>query len=238
MLSEERKTEGHRATDSTEDIMTTDTKYATAGATDEQVDYVLGLVAELDTKAPTVEQIATWTLVKAAGIIEWLLARKGGRALNPVVPEGRYALRTADIGGEHANEVNFYEVSLVMKPGTKWDGWTFVEHIVSEETYPVKGRAKFDILRVIARDLEGALALYGVEKEKCGLCGRNLTNDVSRQRGTGRSAQARPGSDPTDCRDPRLRARAVGADRLVTKNILRRIKEIGQPERDVGGLTR
>lgn len=161
----------------------TDQKYVTAGATDEQVDYILDRVAEQGTKVPTVEQIATWNLVKAAELIEWFAARKANRKLNPVVPDGYYALRTANIGGEHVNEVNFYRVN--MPTSGKWAGFVFVDHIVSEERYPVKGKAKFDVLREIARDLEGAFALYGQEEQKCGICHRNLTNDDSRKRGIG-----------------------------------------------------
>lgn len=167
-------------------------KYTTAGATDEQVDFILDLVAELGTKAPTAEQIASWNLVKATKVIQWMLAkRKGAKNSDPVVPNGHYALRTANLGGEHVNSVNFYEVRM---PFTgKWAGFLFVDHVVSEEHYPVKGRAKFDILRELERDLEGALALYGQEEQRCGICHRNLTNDLSREIGIGPICRSKAG---------------------------------------------
>jgi hypothetical protein len=95
----------------------------------------------------------------------------------PIVPDGRYALRTDD-------HVAFY---LVESPTQgKWAGYTFVSQQASDDLYPMRNRAqKEGILARIAEDVKGALALYGHELGRCGVCNRTLTDDLSRERGIG-----------------------------------------------------
>lgn len=89
----------------------------------------------------------------------------------PVVPEGRYAL-TEDDG-----TVKFYRVTIGNE-GSKWEGFTFLDAVASDEVWPIKNRQhKAAVLARIAADPLAALKLYGQEIGCCGHCGRTLTSD-------------------------------------------------------------
>lgn len=161
--------------------MTTAT--ATKPATKVQVAFVKKLaLAVTPAKLPTAAQIAEWDEDKARSIIGWYLNKPEGAA---VIPDGKYAVRTIEFNEDAVNDINFYQVRTETKESSPWFGTTFVDHIVSEVTYPVKGKAKANVLAAIGADKEAAASLYGLEKCKCGICGRNLTNDDSRKRGIG-----------------------------------------------------
>ena len=97
------------------------------------------------------------------------------------VPPGRYALRNAP---RFANKVTFFEVDRPTEG--RWAGRTFLSILSSDERLPVKDPQKRAmILGLIARDIRGALILFGQETEHCGHCGRRLTNDESRALGIG-----------------------------------------------------
>lgn len=87
-------------------------------------------------------------------------------------PEGRYAVP----GGEETDgELRFYHLV---------DGEVFVmasdvEHLI---TNPHTAKA---IIDKIALDPEEASRVYGREFERCGICGRGLTNKASRDAGIG-----------------------------------------------------
>lgn len=69
--------------------------------------------------------------------------------------------------------VKFYRV----KRGYK-EGFYFVDAQASDDYYPIRNRAhREEILSEIAKDIEGALALYGREVGRCGRCGRTLTSE-------------------------------------------------------------
>lgn len=92
------------------------------------------------------------------------------------VPAGRYAV-TVD------GEVKFYRVDRPTEG--KWAGFTFVKVQASDEFWPVRGQAaKAAVLAAIAAD-PGALARYGQLLGTCGICGRTLTDQESRERGIG-----------------------------------------------------
>lgn len=100
------------------------------------------------------------------------------------VPVGCYALRVP--GGEETDgelTIKFYEVSRP-EEGT-WAGATFVAAMASDELHPVRGQAGRKILALIQQDPEAAAVLYGQTIGVCGLCGRKLTDEVSRARGIG-----------------------------------------------------
>lgn len=161
--------------------MTTAT--ATKPATKVQVAFVKKLaLAVTPKKLPTAAQIANWDEDKARQIIGWYLDKPEGKA---VIPDGKYAVKTIEFNEDAVNQINFYQVRTETKESSKWFGFTFVDHIVSETTYPVKGKAKANVLAAIGADKEAAASLYGMEEQKCGICGRNLTNDTSRKRGIG-----------------------------------------------------
>lgn len=80
--------------------------------------------------------------------------------------------------------VKFYKVD---KPTQgRWAGRTFVSVQASDELYPVRNpTARQEILVQIARDPKAAMLLYGQKIERCGHCGRTLTNEESRAVGIG-----------------------------------------------------
>lgn len=97
------------------------------------------------------------------------------------VPAGRYAIDTQ----VHAvNGTAFYKVD---RPDTgRWAGHVFVKQIVgSDEQKLSQKQAKGILSRIAAAGAEAASARYGHEIGECGVCGRQLTNDESRERGIG-----------------------------------------------------
>jgi Family of unknown function (DUF6011) len=95
------------------------------------------------------------------------------------VPDGRYAVENPTTG-----ILQFY---VVRTPGQgRWCGYTFVDVQASDETYPLKNReARLAVLAAIAVDPAEASMRYGREIGRCGVCGRTLTNEVSRDLGIG-----------------------------------------------------
>lgn len=78
-----------------------------------------------------------------------------------------YALETGD------GTIKFYRVKRGYKPG-----FYFLDAQASDDYYPIRNRGQKDaILALIAKDVEGALALYGREVGKCGRCHRTLTSE-------------------------------------------------------------
>jgi hypothetical protein len=87
----------------------------------------------------------------------------------PVI-DGHYAL-------EVDGEVKFYEVRNG-EAGGKWEGYTFVDAVASDERYPIRNRQNREaILSLIAAAPIEAMKLYGQEIGVCGHCGRTLTSD-------------------------------------------------------------
>lgn len=170
-------------------------------ATDNQINFILKLTAEHGKKAPTQEQIDSWSKNKASEIITWFLKQPKPVVAAPTapaapkvdVPDGYYAIETLDIVEDAVNTVNFYQVRTITEENSKWFGFTFVDHIVSETTYPVKGASKAKVLQAIAHDPAEASRRFGRETQTCGVCHRNLTNDDSRAAGIGPKCQERTG---------------------------------------------
>jgi len=97
------------------------------------------------------------------------------------VPAGRYAVETEDGA---TNELAFYKVDRPTEG--RWAGYVFVKLLVSDSEQRMSFPASKAILRKIAEvGAEAASARYGHEIGKCGICGRTLTNDESRERGIG-----------------------------------------------------
>ena len=94
------------------------------------------------------------------------------------VPAGRYALVEED------GVTRFYKVDRPTEG--RWEGMTFLSIFASSETHPIKDRRrKARVLAEIAADVEGSLRRYGHELGHCGVCGRELTDETSRERGIG-----------------------------------------------------
>lgn len=97
------------------------------------------------------------------------------------VPAGRYAVDTNEGA---ANALAFYKVDRPTEG--RWAGYVFVKQIVSDDEQRMSRAAGDAILRKIAEvGAEAASARYGHEIGSCGICGRTLTNDESRERGIG-----------------------------------------------------
>jgi hypothetical protein len=97
------------------------------------------------------------------------------------VPAGRYAIETS---AGATNELAFYKVDRPTEG--KWAGRVFVKLMVSDEEQRLSQKQGLAILGKIAEaGAAAASARYGHEIGECGVCGRTLTNDESRERGIG-----------------------------------------------------
>lgn len=104
-------------------------------------------------------------------------ASKGKPAVEPVVPAGRYALEADGV-------TKFYVVDA--PDSGFWKGKVFLSVLASDEKHGIKNPAtKVAILAKIAKDVKGAMQLFGQKIGKCGACGRTLTDEESRAFGIG-----------------------------------------------------
>ena len=94
-----------------------------------------------------------------------------------VVANGRYAITVGD-------KLRFFHINAPTKG--KWVGFTFVkEFFGGGQEINIRNReTRNQILGAIANDSK-ALARYGQELGFCGICGRELTDEVSRAIGIG-----------------------------------------------------
>jgi hypothetical protein len=210
--------------------------------TDRQRNFISRLVGEkvLPTDGPDAARTAYVTrfvagaaaepnVQQASRMIEWLLAlptREGAATAggNDVqVEAGRYALVDTD------GVVKFY---VVDRPTDgKWAGYTFLSAQASDEKHPIRNReTKQRILAEIAADPMGALTRYGIELGRCGVCGRTLTDEMSRATGIGPDCAARLGVDRYTLVD---RDDGVGAeDETLAQEALAEMEEEGRSEMD------
>ncbi len=96
---------------------------------------------------------------------------KSALAPAPVVdvPAGIYAI-------EHDGEVKCYTISYG-KDGGKWEGFTFMERVSSDDRYPIKNREeKARILAAITVDVEASTILAGHTLRQCRKCRRTLSD--------------------------------------------------------------
>lgn len=173
-------------------------------ASQAQVAYIKDLMSKRDltSKTMTHEQnlarlnhlIDTATLEKrqASATIDWLKGQPL-RAL-PAATDGAVTSQSADLpsvpAGRYATEnkdgvLRFYKVSRPTEG--RWAGWTFVNVMASDEEHPIKGMAeKRLILENIVRDgIQASAERYGREIGACSICGRTLTDEISRSIGIG-----------------------------------------------------
>jgi hypothetical protein len=150
------------------------------------------------------------TKKQASKWIETLLnlPDKGGTAADekqdwPDVPAGRYALMgEQNPGPNHPNPndddtITFYKVDRPTEG--RWTGYTFLSagkggpHGEPEWIAIRKADRKRALLEEIARDPGSAAQMYGMELGHCGVCGRTLTDETSRQYGIGPVCRERTG---------------------------------------------
>jgi hypothetical protein len=152
---------------------------------------------------------ATRTLTKqgASTLIDWLQGRPGtdprpaagtntygpdtyraptspvwpGTPSADVVPEGRYAVETEDGA---TNALAFYKIDRPTEG--RWAGRVFVKLITGGDEQRLSWpTSKAVLAKIAAVGAESAMLRYGREIGNCGHCGRQLTNDVSRELGIG-----------------------------------------------------
>lgn len=119
-------------------------------------------------------------------------SKRTGGDVRPVefanVPEGRYAVATEDGA---TNTLAFYRVDRPTEG--RWAGYIFVSLMQSDEEQRLDRNASRAVLAKIAADPAAASVAYGLHIGSCGVCGRTLTNDDSRERGIGPRCAAKLG---------------------------------------------
>lgn len=95
-----------------------------------------------------------------------------------LIPVGKYAIKNAPTNT--VNDISFWSV-WVNDDGKIWR----LKQVVGGILENVPHASILPILKVIGRDPEAAMALYGHEIGQCGACGRQLTNKLSRRLGIG-----------------------------------------------------
>lgn len=167
------------------------------GPTQKQIDFFNAL---LSGKQMTDEQRERMVSAKAimtrssiSSSIQWMVSLPWiPRAPNPVngpavvqhsqtvkIEEGSYAI-THPLD----NTLHFYEVR---KPTEgKWAGFVFLSELSGENHIPMRDRGPREtVYAEIAKDVVGALKLYGQKIGRCGHCNKQLTDEVSREFGIG-----------------------------------------------------
>ena len=113
------------------------------------------------------------------------------------IPNGHYAIlefapvegmeNVIDEDGKPVMEPTwkFYKVNHG-KEGSQWEGFTFLDIQAGDDYHPIKNAAhKSLILATIQGNPEKAMADYGLQLGRCGICMRTLTNPESIARGIG-----------------------------------------------------
>lgn len=100
----------------------------------------------------------------------------------PGVPRGSYAIERSSLRfpGAFKNDLLFFSV-WISDDGERWT----VRMYASDERVKISRSLQYDVLDAIGQAPAEAAARYGHEIGKCGICGKKLTNDVSRERGIG-----------------------------------------------------
>lgn len=105
------------------------------------------------------------------------------------LPEGRYGIPTEDGA---LNKTAFYKVDRPTEG--KWAGYVFVKLMVSDYEKKLAVPVQKSVAnKIVEYGVAKASALYGWEFKHCGVCGRGLTNDTSREIGIGPDCRAKMG---------------------------------------------
>lgn len=121
--------------------------------------------------------------VEVTGLAKQYVEQKDFRpmALSLDIPAAYYALETPE-------GIKFFQVRIG-KPGTKWDGFRFVDRLVGHpgdfQKYPVKGAPRKDFLALVAQDPKAHSLLFAKHFTVCGVCGSPLTDPESMALGLG-----------------------------------------------------
>ena len=170
--------------------------------TDPQRDYLLALLEERDMTGVDPEKLTaareaasdrTMTKAKASELITWAKERPTHQRASeesvrkdpevfdqfPDVPAGRYAVENEE------SILRFYSVDRPDKG--KWAGYVFVSVWASDERHPIRGNAakKAILDKIVEAGPKEAAERFGREIGACAVCGRTLTDPVSREIGIG-----------------------------------------------------
>lgn len=116
-----------------------------------------------------------------------------GLNLWEALPEGTvYA--AADNAEGHTSFVRMDKVD-----SGKWAGWVFVKGQIGPDFLKVGSQRPdaeyrgqwLDVIRNVIADVPAAIARYGQEIGRCGVCNRDLTNEASRRKGIGPDCERR-----------------------------------------------
>ena len=128
------------------------------------------------------------TKEQASNFIEYLfsLPRKEARPVEQAaIPAGRYAVPNHMLNGDTAdNSISFFQVDAPQEG--RWAGYVFVSRQAGSDLLRMNRRQQDEAKNAIRKfGYEAASRLYGLELGHCGVCGRELTNEVSRAEGIG-----------------------------------------------------
>lgn len=160
----------------------------TAMATQKQIDFLKSLCSERPEWAAdqnlTDNIIEHLLKIDASNAIKLALAQPKETAATkaydgfPDVPAGRYAIDIDDT-------VKFYKVDRPTEG--KWAGRTFVKVQASDELHQIRTKKTINAVMnaIVDQGIEVSLARYGQLLGDCGVCGRTLTDELSRSIGIG-----------------------------------------------------
>jgi hypothetical protein len=156
------------------------------GRTAEKYDISLEAMRQAFPTRPTTEAeymaIAKWMQAQYEGKLAMVNEVRGteqSTSINPprpsspqVVADGYFAIPAGELG---FSKPHFFRLHHGAKNG-KWANTQFLKEQASDETYPVRGARKTEVLAYLAKHSDEARALYGTLISRCSRCNRTLTD--------------------------------------------------------------
>jgi hypothetical protein len=107
-------------------------------------------------------------------------------SVSATIPAGRYAV-------ENNGKVHFYRIDRPTEG--RWSGYVFVKEQAGDDLFQVRSRQQRDHILALIADagVEQSSKRYGKEIGACGVCGRTLTDEHSREMGIGPICAAKQG---------------------------------------------
>lgn len=168
-------------------------------ASDAQIKYVLGLQAErnLPDWWPIRDEAALRSMERdevSADInqLKTFTKRANAREVTvPEVPAGRYALKSAGVGGDMWR---FYQVD---DGKGRWKGYKFIKRLIGApgdyQKNPVPASDRARVFKEIEVDPKQAMLDYGLQSGTCGACSSPLSDPESLRLGIGPKCRAKRG---------------------------------------------
>ena len=158
-------------------------------ASEKMVNFIFALNAERGLPEIPRETLALMPFQEARETIDRLLKMpKVARAAAPA--EGFVKVDPGYYGVEYDGVLRFYRV----KEGKgRWAGRTFVNRYASDHFAKIGRHEAYESRRLIAADPQAAAERFGKEIGRCYVCGRQLTDELSRSLGIGPDCRGRRG---------------------------------------------